>query len=237
MKKNHIKFFTFITLLALISLFTLAGCNQEPIERRQQAPIYNWDSTDDGNVNYRWTSDGSCVIRSFGQQHYTPRNIYKGRHGSLSWKWENDGDLDIVINNRSYDLDSPYDMDTDENDIGFGAVGSGTAGIGAGALLLNKKHNKKVVGYDASGNPIDKHGKVLPKYDKKGILIKYKKPALTTFSVRKASDNTKALEQKIAKQSKELKRQQAANARKNKLLKQQTKTSNYSNKSKTTKKK
>jgi hypothetical protein len=199
-KMKHKKSITFKIIFAIMFVailgICLVACDNPPprqvvYAQQTQQPAFNWSMTDDGFVRYRWLSAGSCVVNFAGFQYTIPRNQYKGNVGPLSWKWENDGDIDIKANGRKYDLDSQFDPDDggeaygynvdgygygDEyyDDDGFGyeeAAGGAIPGAG-GYKLFHRQKKAKVFSYDAHGNPLDKRGRVISPYDKKGKPIK-----------------------------------------------------------------
>ena len=239
---------------------------QQPVAPPQ--PLYNWSATSDGFIRYRWMNDGSCVVVVAGSQFILPRTQRTGNLGMVSWKWENDGDVDIKTNGRKYDLDSPFDPDDNGEAFGYDADGydadgygyddfgtkyaaGGALAGGVGAYHLMSRKKAKVFGYDAHGNPLDKKGRIISPYDKNGKHIRLvdtkgnplpnngqlsktwgKAPAPvpgTTAvgtatpvggktSAQLAAEN-RALQDKLARQKAELKRQQEANRKNNLRLK------------------
>ena len=240
-----------IAALALILAFMLlTGCGDgnNGNYTAYSEPMYNWSMTDDGLVKYRWLDDGSCVLKSHVSTYTLPRHQHHGQMGNISWKWENDGDIDVKVSGRKYDLDSPFDPDDDgesygfeEDDDGFGyreAAGGTLLGVGIGKML-HKKH--KVYGYDKHGNPLDKKGKIIPSYDKHGKPVKLYDSKGKSISPTKAStslENANLRQQLAAEQAKskrqatELKRQQEANRKKNLLMNKQKCSKNNTTKSK-----
>lgn len=127
-------------------IMSIYGCDNQqktPNVRQQQD---NWSTTSDGFLNYMWMSDGSCSIMLYNNEYVISRSLSVGAYDEvLSWKWEEDGDIDIEIDGRNYDLDCPFDADDEDLfQIGSDDILTGTI-IGAGAtkLALSSKNNKK----------------------------------------------------------------------------------------------
>ena len=185
--KTTLKLLMVLVVLFIVSTVLVACGDNNPqrtVVYNQQQPVYNWSTTDDGFVRYRWLNDGSCVVNFTGFQQVIPRTNYKGNVGPLSWKWENDGDIDISASGRKYDLDSPFDSDDggealgydneyyDEDGFGYEEAAGGAL-LGAGGYkLFNRQKKAKVFSYDTHGNPLDKSGRIISPYDKKGKPIK-----------------------------------------------------------------
>lgn len=248
----------FILIMGIIA--SACGDNNQNNQGRfvqPQRPMFNWSMTDDGFVQYRWLQDGSCIVNFMNTQYTIPRHQNQGRFGMLGWEWEDDGDVDIWANGRKYDLDSPYDYDGgdevygeeyyDEDDGGGAAGVVGLMALGAGRGHLKQK-KVKVYGYDQHGNPLDKKGRIVSKFDKTGKPVTFvdsKGHPLPTNSAVKnnlpdkgviagpystktqaqiTAENEKLKKQladtqaKSDRQRAELKRQQTANAGKNKMI-------------------
>lgn len=259
-----------VLFFGIFAVCMLASCgdNNQPAQ-----PLYNWSYTQDGFVQYRWMADGSCVIVTQGRQLVIPRGMRKGNNNLVGWKWERDGDIDINVSGRKYDLDSPFDPDDggeaygyNEDGYGYGddeyyddggngmMYAGGAAAVGAAGLHgLRRQKKVKVYGYDKMGNPLDRKGRILSKFDKKGnpVIFTDSKggviqnttlngkpgvnvpraitPATTTTATTAVGGKTpaqlaaenKAMQAKIDRQKRELKRQQDANRRKNRKAKKQ----------------
>ena len=125
---------------------SMLGCdNQQKISSVQQQQD-NWSTTPDGFLNYMWMSDGSCSIMLYNNEYIISRSLSVGAYDEvLSWKWEEDGDIDIGIDGRNYDLDCPFDTDDEDLfQIDSGDTLTGTIiGAGTAKLALSGKNNKK----------------------------------------------------------------------------------------------
>ena len=137
-------------IMFVINVFVIfiVGCDDLPdnIQQQVQNQPYSWYATDDGLCKYRWENDGSCVVITAGQQYRLLRTNQSGINGPISWKWEQDGDLDIAIGTKQYDLDSPLDSINDDDSGYYEEEGfdySDTAVLGAtgaaSAYLMSKK--------------------------------------------------------------------------------------------------
>ncbi|MEN8141611.1 MAG: hypothetical protein ABFR97_10350 [Thermodesulfobacteriota bacterium] len=83
---------TYLTFIGLTLL--LAGCSSEPPPFTARYLSPNLVEVDYQGTKYN-------LDRSAPQEAETP----------FSYSFEEDGDLDIVINGKSYEVDSPYDID------------------------------------------------------------------------------------------------------------------------------
>lgn len=137
-----------IIIIAIIGICVsiITGCENQSNTDYIQQPIptqnetYTWIMTDDGFCHYRWENDGSCVIMFNKQTYNLSRSISSGLNGPISWNWESDGDLDIAVGTKQYDLDSPFDI---ENDGYETIVGGALIGASGSALFHKKQKTNK----------------------------------------------------------------------------------------------
>lgn len=125
---------TLTIILNIMLIFISTGCGPQQNENRQS--VFAWNVTEDGKIHYRWIDDGSVVIKYADYEYLIQRRQIKGQASFVRWEWEDDGDIDIEIGSLKYDLDSPFDFVSDNNDFGTAEF---IAGAATGAFLKKSK--------------------------------------------------------------------------------------------------
>jgi hypothetical protein len=105
---KKVSFLVMIFVLFFLSIFMVA-CDSTP-----RAPTFKQM----GSFEYRFSECREVVIKLKGQLYTVRQNDgYDGDRFNQTlpfvYEFEDDGDLDIRINGRDYDLDSPCDIDYD----------------------------------------------------------------------------------------------------------------------------
>ena len=75
----------------LTGMLFVTGCDNRPFKAK-------YTSANSVNINYQGKT---YTLKRFGPKSKTP----------FQYSFESDGDLDLVINGREYEVDSPYDRD------------------------------------------------------------------------------------------------------------------------------
>lgn len=88
-----------IRFLLPVFLLVVAGCSGEKMPF-----TYNYKSASVVEINY---NGKSYVLQQFGPRIDTP----------FKYEFEPDGDLDITVAGKSYDIDSPYDRDVKKKKV------------------------------------------------------------------------------------------------------------------------
>ena len=108
--KNAIMYIFAILLLSIVTV----GCGDQPqyIQAQQPmvAPQMQW--MQENGINYSFMDPNTVMVSFNGMTTTISRMIPSGSAGWISWRWEDDGDIDVKIaNGPSADLDSPFDYD------------------------------------------------------------------------------------------------------------------------------
>ncbi|MEN8199722.1 MAG: hypothetical protein ABFR63_06570 [Thermodesulfobacteriota bacterium] len=77
-----------------LTLFLLSACNNSP-----------WP------FSYQYTSQDQVVVEYLGEK-YTLDRHRKNLDTPFEYAFEADGDLNILLERRKYEIDSPYDVDS-----------------------------------------------------------------------------------------------------------------------------
>lgn len=167
----------FVSIFAMSMVacsMSMLGCDNQQKTSSVQQQQDNWSTTPDGFFNYMWMSDGSCSIMLYNNEYVISRSLSVGAYDEvLSWKWEEDGDIDIGIDGRNYDLDCPFDTDDEDLfQIDSGDTLTGTIiGTGTAKLALSGKNNKKTTPNKVPKKTVPKEKIQLPKTPQ--VLTKY----------------------------------------------------------------
>lgn len=185
----------FVSIFAMSMVYysmSMLGCDNQQKTSSVQQQQDNWSTTPDGFLDYMWMSDGSCSIMLFNNEYVISRSLNVGTYGEvLSWKWEDDGDIDIVVDGKNYDLDCPFDTDDedllqiDPSDVLTGAIiGAGTTKLG-----LSGKNSKKTTPNKVPKKTVPKEKIQFPKTPQ--VLTKYNNQPKSFGVIYKAPKYTK----------------------------------------------
>lgn len=106
-----------------VALFLLAGCASEPLP-----------------FEARYTSPDSVIVTYQGQKYVLNRYADKVQ-APFDYEFEDDGDLDLRIGGKVYDIDSPYDIDIDKKKV-VKKVSSSTKKVSSKKTVKKSSHKK-----------------------------------------------------------------------------------------------